>query len=244
MMYEEKIKDIFKVKNVDLVAQCIAQDAHMGAGIAVMFDKRYPNMKSTIQKSKPNLCDVFLWNEGRKDKSNRPPVANLITKPSSFRPPTYDNFKTTIEGLRNLIIEKEYKTIAIPMIGAGLDRLNWKTQVLPCLFENLYDLDIELTVYFTEQNADNMISHENQVEIFETYNKKDKFATVRGEEYNYTCDLCLGKTQTVHLDAFHDSYCIVCSDKISNPTSLINIVCENCAKEENMCVKCGEKLEK
>ena len=244
MIYDEKIKDIFKVKNVDLVAQCIAQDAHMGAGIAVMFDRRYPNMKSTIQKRKPNLCDVFLWNEGREDKSNRPPVANLITKPSSFRPPTYDNFKTTIEGLRNLIIEKEYKTIAIPMIGAGLDRLNWKTQVLPCLFENLYDLDIELTVYFTEQNAKNMIDKDKQMELFESYDGKEKFATVRGKDPIGLCDLCLGKTQTVCLDAFHDSDCIVCLTKISNQTSLANVVCKNCSKEENLCVKCGKSLEK
>lgn len=244
MIYDEKIKDIFKVKNVDVVAHCIAQDAHMGAGIAVMFDKRYPEMKQGAKKASVDIGDIYLWNLGREIKSNRPPVANLITKASSFDKPTYEDFNRTIACLRQLIIDCKFKTIAIPMIGAGLDKLNWKTQVLPCLFENLYDLDIELTVYFTEQNSKNMISKDNQIELFESYTSGEKFATVQGKDPNGLCDLCLGKTQTVCLDAFHDSYCIVCSTKISNPTSLVNVVCKNCSKKENLCVKCGESLEK
>ena len=39
MQYNEKLKDLFKMKTVDAAAHCIAQDAHMGAGVAVMFDK-------------------------------------------------------------------------------------------------------------------------------------------------------------------------------------------------------------
>lgn len=156
MIYKEELKDIFKVKNVDVVAQCIAQDAHMGAGIAVTFKQRYPNMQKEIQESKPQYPTTYLYNEGRKDKSNRPPVLNLITKPSSYNPPTFDDFKVSMSEFRDVVINKGYKTIAIPMIGAGLDRLSWKEQVLPTIHETFDDLDVELTVYFVENNSKNM----------------------------------------------------------------------------------------
>lgn len=155
MIYNEKIKDIFKVKNVDLVAHCIAKDAHMGAGIAVMFDRRYPGMKQGAKKASVDIGDIYLWNLGRKIKSNRPPVANLITKASSYGKPTYEDFEKTIISLRQLIIDCRFKTVAMPMIGAGLDKLSWKKQVLPCLMKHLYDLDIELTIYFTNENSRN-----------------------------------------------------------------------------------------
>lgn len=100
------------------------------------------------------------------------------------------------------------------------------------VFSNFHPCNIEF----------NFRDKDREVELFESYVSREKFATVRGKDPNGLCDLCLGKTQTVCLNAFHDSYCIVCLTKISNQTSLANVVCKNCSKEENLCVKCGEKL--
>lgn len=153
MQYNEKLKDLFKMKTVDAVAHCIAQDAHMGAGVAVMFDKRYPSMKAELQSQKLQYPTVAVYDKHQ----TRPDVINLITKPSSFRPPTYESFMDTMHIFRNVVIEKGYKTIAMPMIGAGLDRLNWKTQVLPAIHEMFDDLDVEITICFIDQNAKYML---------------------------------------------------------------------------------------
>lgn len=152
MKYNEKIKDIFKVKNVDAVIQCIAQDAGMGAGIAVMFDKRYPGMKMALREMDLQYPTVEVWDK----KETRPDVINMITKPVSYRPPTFDDFDETMHQVRQIVIANQYKTLAMPMIGAGLDKLNWKTQVLPSIHHHLDDLEIELTVYFTPENCQNM----------------------------------------------------------------------------------------
>ena len=149
MIYQEKLKDLFKMKNVDAVAHCIAQDAHMGAGVAVMFDKRYPGMKADLQSRKLQYPTVAIYDK----KHNRPDVINLVTKPSSFRPPTYESFMETMNLFRDVVITNNYKTIAMPMIGAGLDRLNWKTQVLPAIHEMFDDLDVEITICFIDSNA-------------------------------------------------------------------------------------------
>lgn len=152
MQYKEKLKDLFKMKNVDAVAHCIAQDAHMGAGVAVMFDRRYPGMKAELQSQKLQYPTVAIYDK----HETRPDVINLVTKPSSFRPPTYESFMDTMHLFRDIVIEKGYKTIAMPMIGAGLDRLNWETQVLPAIHEMFDDLDVEITICFVEQNAKHM----------------------------------------------------------------------------------------
>lgn len=153
MQYNEKLKDLFKMKNVDAVAQCIAQDAHMGAGVAVMFDKRYPGMKAELQSQKLQYPTVAVYDK----HETRPPVINLVTKPSSFRPPTYEAFMQTMEQFHDVVIANGYKSIAMPMIGAGLDRLNWKKQVLPAIQNLFSDTDVEITICFIDQNAQYMM---------------------------------------------------------------------------------------
>lgn len=152
MKYNEKLKDIFKVKNVDAVIQCIAQDIGMGAGIAVTFTQRYPKMKPELLTRDVTYPSVELYTE----HPTRPDVINLITKPLSYRKPTIEDFEASIVELRQTIIQNEYKTLAMPMIGAGLDGLDWGNQVLPAINEYLGDLDIELTTYFIEANARHM----------------------------------------------------------------------------------------
>lgn len=156
MIYYEKIHDLFKMKKVDVVAQCIAQDCLMGAGIAVTFKRRYPDMQQTlltqIKQSHETYPNVIIYD----GKHNRPPVANLITKPVSFRKPTFEDFEDAIRQFRQVVIDRNYTSIAMPMIGSGLDGLSWEKQVLPTIQKYFYDLDVAIYVCFTEQNARNM----------------------------------------------------------------------------------------
>lgn len=140
------------MKSVDAVAHCIAQDALMGAGIAITFERRYPGLRADLQSRNLSYPSVEIYDK----KLTRPDVINLITKASSFEPPTYDDFLQTMQIFRNVVVEKGYKKLAMPMIGAGIDQLDWNTQVLPIIHSMFDDLDIELTICFTSMNADQM----------------------------------------------------------------------------------------
>lgn len=118
MKYTEIKGDLFKVSGDYVLAHCISSDAKMGAGIAVQFKKRF-KLIDTIQKANEGKLGVgtaFL--EGR--------VINLITKPKYFHKPTYQTLESSLKEMRDIALENNIKKVAMPKIGAGLDRLSWE----------------------------------------------------------------------------------------------------------------------
>jgi len=100
----------------------------MGAGIAVGFKERYPNMYQEYRrrcKAKPrqfNLGDVFLWQEG-----GRPAVFNLGTQERYWRArASYEAIETALERMKDQADAHNIRSIAIPRIGTGYGGLSWK----------------------------------------------------------------------------------------------------------------------
>lgn len=50
----------------------------------------------------------------------------LITKQNYWEKPTYEAMNACLATLRNLCLNHGTKTIAMPRIGCGLDRLKWE----------------------------------------------------------------------------------------------------------------------
>ncbi|HEX8035637.1 MAG TPA: macro domain-containing protein [Ktedonobacterales bacterium] len=101
----------------------------MGAGIAVGFRERYPDMyeeyhrrcKATPRQFNPG--DVFLW----KTEDNRPSVFNLATQESYWRSrATYEAVEQALGMMRTLADAEGIQSIAIPRIGVGYGGLSWK----------------------------------------------------------------------------------------------------------------------
>lgn len=124
MVYKEEIRDLFSVSEDYYLAHCISADFGMGRGIVVEFNKRF-DMKNLLQTKYPDFINQWSHNgwtyqcilEGR--------VFNLITKERYFHKPTYDTMYGALLLMRQIAEQNGITKIAMPVIGCGLDKLQW-----------------------------------------------------------------------------------------------------------------------
>lgn len=100
----------------------------MGAGIAVGFRERYPDMfeqyralcKSSPRRFDPGDC--FLYKA-----DGRPWVFNLATQEDYWRSrATYQAIELSLTRMRELADAEGVRSIALPRVGAGKGGLSWK----------------------------------------------------------------------------------------------------------------------
>lgn len=144
MVYNEEIRDLFTVPEDYYLAHCISADFGMGKGIVVEFNRRF-NMKQILQTKYPDFLNQWShlnWTyhcllEGR--------VFNLITKERYFHKPTYETMYGALLTMKRLAEQNGVTKIAMPIIGCGLDRLNW--DVVKYYVRRVFqDTDIEILV--------------------------------------------------------------------------------------------------
>lgn len=138
MIYNEIYKDLFTVDKEYFLAHCISSDARLGKGIAVEFRKRFKlgQFQKEVQKIgglKIGSCAMV----GR--------VLNLVTKRSYWEKPTYESFRLAVEDMKQLALKHDIDKIAMPQIGAGLDKLSWakNCEIIQDVFA---DTNIEILV--------------------------------------------------------------------------------------------------
>ena len=112
-------------------AQALAQGCNcrgsMGAGIAVGFKERYPQMYEEYRrrcKADPrefNPGDVFLW-----QADALPAVFNLATQEDYWRSKaTYERVEIALTEMYRQAESAGITSIAMPRIGAGYGGLSW-----------------------------------------------------------------------------------------------------------------------
>ena len=115
----------------------------MGAGIAKTFDSKMPQMKkllkSTIRENNMQGYFAILYIGERN-------VINLITKERYWHKPTYSSLKASLLSAKKIAIRYDIKYLAMPVIGCGLDRLQW-SKVSAMIKEIFADTDVEIVVY-------------------------------------------------------------------------------------------------
>lgn len=136
--------DIFATE-VDAYAHGCNCVGKMGAGIAVEFRKRWPDMYQDYAR----LCDeghlspgdVFGW------LNTRPRVFNLMTQPGVRygQGATVEAIETSMKEMFWLARAEGIKSIAMPIIGCGLGGLDWETQVKPVV-NKFYNEEVDLYV--------------------------------------------------------------------------------------------------
>lgn len=147
MQYSETIRDIFDVDQSYYLAHCISADFALGAGIAVQFDKRF-DMKNKLRRFYPNYMSYYNAQaskgilgsciiEGR--------VLNLVTKRNYWNKPTYKSLEDALLDMKHICEIHNIKKIAMPLIGCGLDKLEWYkvSKIIKRLFS---DTDIEILI--------------------------------------------------------------------------------------------------
>jgi O-acetyl-ADP-ribose deacetylase (regulator of RNase III) len=137
MEYKEIHRDVFTVKKDYFLAHCISSDASMTAGIAVDFKKKF-KLASLQKQAKASPLPV-----GSCILVDR--VLNLITKRVFHGLPTYETFTAAIVDMKRVALENDIKKIAMPRIGADLDKLSWgrNREIIQEIFA---DTDIEILV--------------------------------------------------------------------------------------------------
>jgi len=138
MILNEVQRDLFSVPHGYYFAHCISGDFALGAGIAVKFDELY-NMRKKLKNTVdyiPDNCAILIDN-----------VFNLVTKRKCYHKPTYASLRESLEDMIETIETLEIEKIAMPMIGCGLDKLDWDIvkEIIEDVFE---DIDIEILVCY------------------------------------------------------------------------------------------------
>ena len=144
MTYREEIRDLFSVPDDYYLAHCISADFGMGKGIVVEFNKRF-NMKKKLQSKYPDYLNQFIRHRIGGDCILEGRVFNLITKERYFEKPTIITMRIALEKMKRICLDNNIKRVAMPTIGAGLDRLAWSdvSKQINHIFD---DTDIEILV--------------------------------------------------------------------------------------------------
>lgn len=128
-----------KLEDNEFYVHCISRDYACGAGIAKEFNKRY-DLTRKLSKQEPHKC-MMVDN-----------VINLVTKSKYWQKPTYDSLKESLIEFRDTLCRFSNptlfaKTLVMPRIGCGLDKLQWKN-VKKMIKEIFEDTDITIEVYY------------------------------------------------------------------------------------------------
>ncbi|NWV71186.1 OARD1 deacetylase, partial [Malurus elegans] len=140
---EERIKcvkgDLFSCPSTDALAHCISEDCRMGAGIAVLFKKKFGGVQELLDQKKKTGEVAVLQRDERY-------IYYLITKQKVSHKPTYESMQKSLEAMRAHCLNNGVTDISMPRIGCGLDGLQWEkvSAILEEVFENT---DIKITVY-------------------------------------------------------------------------------------------------
>ncbi|XP_030417259.1 ADP-ribose glycohydrolase OARD1 isoform X2 [Gopherus evgoodei] len=131
--------DLFTCPRTDSLAHCISEDCRMGAGIAVLFKKKFGGIQELLDQQKKSGEVAVLKRDDRY-------IYYLITKKKVSHKPTYENMQKSLEAMKTHCLNNGVTDISMPRIGCGLDRLEWD-KVSALLEEVFEDTDIKITVY-------------------------------------------------------------------------------------------------
>ena len=129
---------VFEAPEGVALAHCVSADLAMSAGIAVQFVRRWPDIRSGYSRSEPGSLHVH--------SSSRGYIFNLITKERFDDKPSLEDFRKSIVALKSKMQALNIKTLAVPELGSGRDRLNL-SKVIQVLQSILVEAGIGVIMY-------------------------------------------------------------------------------------------------
>ena len=72
-------------------------------------------------------------------------IVGLITKEFFWGKPSYSSIKRSLTKLKSFLINNNQNSVAMPLIGCGLDGKNWNT--VKNIIENTFDENFNVTIY-------------------------------------------------------------------------------------------------
>ena len=111
--------DLFNSKYINdigtMILHCISSDYALGAGFAKEIENRYHVRDFLNMVGKHTYPDVIPVDN----------ILNMVTKDKYWNKPTYETFNNGLILTREYCLQNGIKRLIMPMIGCGLDRLDW-----------------------------------------------------------------------------------------------------------------------
>jgi hypothetical protein len=107
----EVLGDLFTAPPTDCLAHCVSADFHLSQGIARIFSKKFPEIRSLHGIG---VGKIGIVKHGVK-----------FTKSHFYEKPTYDKLQTCLVALRDHAFLHSVSGLSMPRLGCGLDRLDW-----------------------------------------------------------------------------------------------------------------------
>ena len=148
MKYSDTVGNLFELpKDKYVFAHCIAADLDWSGGIApILIRKEFDSEEDCRYiEDGGNVIDNFKPGDIFPVFSKKGIFVNLITKWLTTDKPTYLDLSESLDNLKNFMVEKDFKYLAMPRIGSGIDGLDWKT-VEGMIQEIFKDTDITIAI--------------------------------------------------------------------------------------------------
>jgi O-acetyl-ADP-ribose deacetylase (regulator of RNase III) len=117
----------------------------MGAGIALAFKNRYPDMFEDYQEAcregRVRPGTLHVWKSPVGDC-----IINFPTKRDWRDPSRYEDILAGLDALRNYLRQEGPVSVALPALGCGHGGLDWR-KVAPMIEDSLGDLDAHIFVF-------------------------------------------------------------------------------------------------
>ncbi len=124
MQYREKQQDLFATPPEYYLVHCISADFAMGAGIAVQFNRQF-SMRDKLRAAFPDYLADWQVQGRSYDCLLEERVFNLITKERYYQKPTYQSLEGALKLMQKICRQRHIRLLAMPLIGCGLDKLQW-----------------------------------------------------------------------------------------------------------------------
>lgn len=116
----------------------------MGAGIALAFRKRHPEMykayRQTCREGALRPGKLHVWRSGGDW------IINFPTKRDWKDPSSYEDIEAGLDALREYLADKKGVSVALPALGCGRGGLDWAT-VSALVREKLEGLEARIYVF-------------------------------------------------------------------------------------------------
>lgn len=150
----------------------------MGAGVALLFKNKYPEMNAEYVK----LCSQGLVRPGKphvwksknlfSESSEDVIIINFPTKDDWKKPSEYSYITDGLKWLKTYLQDKPNSIITIPALGCGHGGLDWE-KVKEMIIDNLSELETEMLVFEPKSShISNIHDSERDREILNSKNIK------------------------------------------------------------------------
>lgn len=146
---QKKIGNLFDSTD-EAYAHCVAADLYMGRGIAFEFKRLFGGVE-LLKLQRAKIGQVASQTVDYQDRKLL--IFYLVTKQISKGKPTFEDFCACLEQLKAQCLERGVKTLSIPKIGCGLDRLDFQS-VVEAIRRTFDGTGIIVTMYFMSEDRD------------------------------------------------------------------------------------------